>query len=91
LKSYRPKEKKGLFWLQQLALLGILAITLMGIIPANGFFRGSDGGLLTSPLIRGCGGHALYHRRSHGPCLWLYYRCLYQNDSDVVNGMAEAP
>jgi aminobenzoyl-glutamate transport protein len=46
------KEKKGLL-MAALTLLGIVAVTLVGIIPENGFFRGSDGGLLSSPLIRG--------------------------------------
>ncbi len=80
------REKKGLLYaLITLALL--IGLTLIGIIPENGFFRGSDGGFLNSPLIRGvvamlfitAGGTGLVYGFTTGA---------YKNDSDVVNGMA---
>jgi len=82
------QEKKGLL-MAMLTLLGIVAVTLVGIIPENGFFRGSDGGLLSSPLIRGvvamlfitAGGMGLAYGFSTGA---------YKNDSDVMHGMAES-
>ncbi len=82
------REKKGLL-MAGLTLLGIVAVTLVGIIPENGFFRGSDGGLLSSPLIRGvvamlfitAGGMGLAYGFSTGA---------YKNDSDVMHGMAES-
>ena len=72
-----------------LTLLGIVAVTLIGIIPENGFLRGADGGLLSSPLIRGvvamlfitAGGMGLAYGFSTGT---------YKNDSDVINGMADS-
>ena len=52
MRSLSKKEKKGLL-MALFTLLGIVAVTLIGIIPDSGFLRGSDGGLLSSPLIRG--------------------------------------
>jgi len=80
------KEKKGLL-MALFTLLGIVAVTLLGIIPDQGFLRGSDGGLLSSPLIRGvvamlfitAGGMGLAYGFSTGS---------FKNDSDVINGMA---
>jgi aminobenzoyl-glutamate transport protein len=80
------KEKKGLL-AALFTLLGIIAITLLGIIPSDGFFRGTDGGLLSSPLITGvvsmlfitAGGMGLAYGFTTGS---------FKNDSDVVNGMA---
>jgi len=80
------REKKGLL-MALLALVLVMAVTLVGIIPQNGFFRGPDGGLLTSPLIRGvvamlfitAGGAGLAYGFSTGN---------FKNDADVVNGMA---
>jgi aminobenzoyl-glutamate transport protein len=82
------REKKGLL-MAAFTLLGIVAVTLIGIIPENGFLRGTDGGLLNSPLIRGvvamlfitAGGMGLAYGFSTGT---------YKNDSDVINGMADS-
>ena len=80
------KEKKGLL-ISLLTLVAIIIITLIGVIPENGFFRGSDGGLLSSPLIRGvvamlfvtAGGMGLAYGFTTGT---------FKNDTDVINGMA---
>lgn len=80
------KEKKGLL-MALFTFLGIVAVTLIGIIPDSGFLRGSDGGLLSSPLIRGvvamlfitAGGMGLAYGFSTGS---------FKNDEDVINGMA---
>lgn len=80
------KEKKGLWWALA-TLLVIVAITLFGIIPENGFFRGADGGILTSPLIKGvvamlvitAGGTGIAYGFATGN---------YKNDADVMKGMA---
>lgn len=79
-------EIKGLLW-ATITFLTILVITLIGIIPENGFFRGADGGVLSSPLIKGvvamlfitAGGMGLAYGFATGK---------YKNDSDVVKGMA---
>jgi aminobenzoyl-glutamate transport protein len=80
------KEKKGLWWALG-TLMVIIAITLIGIIPENGFFRGTDGGILTSPLIKGvvamlvitAGGTGLAYGFATGN---------FKNDADVMKGMA---
>jgi len=80
------REKKGLL-MALFTLIGIIIITLIGIIPEDGFFRGSDGGLLTSPLIKGvvamlfitAGATGLAYGISTGE---------FKNDSDVMRGMA---
>jgi aminobenzoyl-glutamate transport protein len=86
LRRLSEKEKKGLLR-AFLVLLIIIGITLIGIIPPQGFFRGSDGGVISSPLIRGvvamlfisAGGMGLAYGFSTGK---------FQNDSDVMKGMA---
>ena len=68
-------------------LMVFIGVTLVGIIPEDGFFRGTDGGFLSSPLIRGvvsmlfitAGGTGLVYGFTTGG---------YKNDSDVINGMA---
>ena len=82
------KEKKGLL-MAFLTFLGIAAVTLIGVIPENGFFRGSDGGLLSSPLIRGV--VAMLFITAVGMGLtYGFITGAYKNDSDVINGMADS-
>ena len=72
-----------------IALLVIIGLTLIGIIPANGFFRGPDGGLLTSPLIKGVVAMLFITAGATG----LVYGMVtgkFKNDSDVVNGMGDS-
>jgi len=80
------EEKKGL-WMVAITFAAIAIITLIGIIPEDGFFRGSDGGLLSSPLIKGivamlfivAGGLGIAYGFTTGS---------FKNDADVMNGMA---
>lgn len=82
------REKKGLL-MAFLTFIGILILTLIGIIPEQGFFRGEDGGFLSSPLIKGvvamlfitAGGMGLAYGFTTGS---------FKNDGDVVNGMAKS-
>ena len=81
-----PLEKRGLM-AALIILLIIIGLTLVGIIPPNGFFRGPDGGLLTSPLIKGVVAMLFITAGATG----LVYGMVtgkFKNDSDVVNGMA---
>ncbi len=81
-------EKKGLVMVV-LTFLVIVIITLIGIIPEDGYFRGSDGGLLSSPLIKGvvamlfitAGGLGIAYGFATG---------VFKNDSDVMDGMASS-
>ncbi len=86
LERLSGKEKKGLL-MAGLVFLGILGITLAGIIPEGGFFRGDDGSLLNSPLIKGvvamlfitAGGMGLAYGFTTG---------VFKSDADVMNGLA---
>ncbi len=79
-------EKKGLMY-TLLVFLVILGITLAGIIPANGFFRGADGGILSSPLIKGVVA-MLFITASALGLTYGFVTKVFKNDADVVNGMA---
>lgn len=79
-------EKQGLL-AALITLVVIIAITLIGVIPEKGFFRGSDGGLLSSPLIRGVVAMLFITAGAMG-LAYGFTTGAFRNDSDVVNGMA---
>ena len=72
-----------------IVILVIIAITLVGLIPEDGFFRGTDGSLLSSPLIKGvvamlfitAGGTGLAYGFTTGK---------YKSDADVMEGMSSS-
>lgn len=80
------KEKKGLLY-ASITFLVILVITLIGIIPEDGFFRGADGGLLTSPLIKGVVAMLFITAGAMGLAYGIATGT-FKNDSDVMKGMA---
>lgn len=81
-------EINGLIWAS--AVFGIiLMVTLIGIIPQDGFFRGVDGGILSSPLIEGIVGMLFITAGGMG-LVYGFATGHYKNDSDVVNGMAKS-
>ena len=79
------REKKGLVMALAVFLL-IVAITLIGIIPQNGYFRGADGGLLSSPLIKGVVAMLFITAGAMG-LAYGFTTGSYKNDSDVMKGM----
>lgn len=80
------KEKKGLLF-SLLTFFCILVITLVGVIPENGFFRGSDGGLLSSPLIQGVVAMLFITAGVMG-LTYGFTTGVYKNDADVIKGMS---
>ena len=82
------KEKKGLI-AALLTLIVITIITLIGIIPEDGFFRGSDGGILTSPLIKGVVAMLFLTAGATGLTYGITTGS-FKNDTDVMNGMASS-
>ena len=79
-------EIKGLLWATA-AFVVILIVTLIGVIPEDGFFRGPDGTLLSSPLIKGVVGMLFITAGAMG-LAYGFVTGTYKNDGDVVNGMS---
>ncbi len=80
------KEKKGLL-ISLIVILIITIISLIGIIPEDGFLRGSDGSMLSSPLIRGVVAILFITAAAIG-ITYGFVTGTYKNDSDVAKGMA---
>lgn len=85
-KKLSKQEKKGLRY-ASFGLLGIIVITLLGILPENGFFRGTDGGILTSPLIKGVVAMLFIVAGTMG-LIYGFITGAFKNDADVMKGMA---
>ena len=79
-------ERKGLL-IALLTLIAIIFITIIGIIPEDGFFRGSDGGMLSSPLIRGVVAMLFVTAGATGLAYGITTGA-FKNDADVMKGMA---
>jgi len=86
LEKLTKTEKKGLLY-ALLTMLVITAITLIGILPDDGFFRGQDGGVLTSPLIKGVVAMLFITAAAIG-LAYGFTTGKFKNDSDIVDGMA---
>ena len=82
------KEKKGLL-MALLTLIAIIIISLIGIIPVDGYFRGSDGEILSSPLIRGVVAMLFITAGALG-LAYGFTTGAFKNDTDVMNGMASS-
>ncbi len=82
------KEKKGLL-MALLTLIAIIIISLIGIIPVDGFFRGSDGEISSSPLIRGVVAMLFITAGASG-LAYGFTTGAFKNDTDVMNGMASS-
>jgi len=81
-------EKKGLAYSLITAVI-VLAVILWGIIPADGFLRSVDGGILNSPLIKGVVAFLFIVAAVMG-LAYGFGAGTYKNDSDVVNGMGNS-
>ena len=81
-------ERKGLRRALYVGM-GILVITLIGIVPEGGFFRGADGTILGSPLIRGVVAMLFITAALMGIVYGFTIR-KYKNDKDIMEGMADA-
>ncbi len=80
-------EKKGL---RNASIVTIILMLLLGIavIPENGILRGHDGGILTSPALRGFIAILLLFTALPGLAYGITVG-KYKNDSDVMKGMSE--
>lgn len=82
------KEKKGLVY-SGIMLLLFTSIILIGIIPEDGFFRGEDGSILNSPLIRGVVAILFISSAIMGITYGVVTGS-YKSDADVAKGMASS-
>ncbi len=81
-------EKKGLL-MSLIVMSIIIIIILVGIIPEGGFLRGSDGGILSSPLIRGVVAILFIVAGAMG-LAYGFTTGAFKNDADVMTGMASS-
>ena len=81
-------EKKGMLY-ATITFLIILLIILAGTVPLNGFLRGTDGGLLSSPLMKGVVSILFITAGLMGLVYGITTK-KYKNDSDVMKGMGES-
>ncbi len=81
-------EKRGLTY-STLVFLLVFIITLIGVIPENGFFRGPNGSLLNSPLIKGVVAMLFIVAGLMG-LVYGFITKAFKNDSDVMDGMAKS-
>lgn len=83
-----PKEKLGLRWVM-ITCIAWLALFAFGLIPDNGFLRGTDNTILHSPLIKGFIAFLFFMAASLG----IVYGAItgkFKNDNDVVKGMSDS-
>ncbi len=88
LEKLSPIEKKGLLY-TTIAMVLFIGVTLIGIIPEDGYFRGKDGGILSSPLIKGVVA-MLFLSAGFAGLVYGYVTGAFKNDSDVMKGMASS-
>ncbi len=81
-------EKKGLR-ISGLISIVFFILILWGIIPKNGFFRGTDGSILNSPLIKGIISLLFIYTTVIG-VVYGFVTKKYKNDTDVINGMSKS-
>ncbi len=88
LEGLSVKEKKGLRW-SLVVLVFWIAVILIGILPEDGILRGEDGGILSSPVIRGVIAFLFLIAGTMG-IVYGVVMGKYRNDSDVAKSMAQS-
>ena len=89
-KIERPtdRERKGLRW-AGIVCLGWFALFAACLIPENGFFRGADGSILHTPLLKGFISVLFFIAASAG----IVYGAItgkFKSDKDVIKGMSDS-
>ncbi len=82
------KEKKGLLRCT-IMFAGFVILIAIGLVPEDGLLRGMDGGLLTSPLLKGVVA-VLFIVAGLMGVLYGFSVGKYKNDSDVMKGMTQS-
>lgn len=83
-----PVERKGLRWVILFALAWIILFAA-GLIPDNGFLRGTDNSILHSPLIKGFIAFLFLIAASLG-IVYGVVTGKFKSDNDVVKGMSDS-
>lgn len=86
MEKLTPIEKKGLIW-ASVGGLTLLAISLLGLIPSEGFLRAADGTVLKSPFIKGIIFVLVMFTMIPG-LIYGFITKKFKNDADVMKGMA---
>lgn len=81
-------EKKGLRWVTGI-FVAFTAIILLGLIPEDGYFRGPNGALLKSPLLKGVVTLLFLVAGISGIVFGVVVK-KFKSDADVMKGMAES-
>ncbi|MFP4472221.1 MAG: AbgT family transporter, partial [Bacteroidales bacterium] len=81
-------EKRGLRW-AGITALALAGIAVWGLVPENGFFRGTDGSFLGSPLIRGVVAILFLGAGLCGLAYGIASK-KYRSDADVMKGMSDS-
>ncbi|MFO7852532.1 MAG: AbgT family transporter [Bacteroidota bacterium] len=87
LEKLSPAEKKGLTWVS-LVTIAFVALIAAGLIPENGIFRGPDGSLFSSPILKGFIA-VLFIIAGVLGIVFGVITGTFKNDSDVVKGMVD--
>lgn len=88
LEKLSPIEKKGLKRVAIISIIAVLGI-IITIVPENSFFRGIDGTVLGSPLLKGVIA-LLFILATLMGVIYGFTTKKYKSDSDVMNGMSES-
>lgn len=81
-------ERRGLRWALYMSIF-LMVITLWGLIPADGFLRGTDGGFLSSPLIEAVVA-ILFIGAALCGIAYGFGAKTFKNDTDIMNGMTKS-
>lgn len=88
LERLTKAERFGLLW-AGVSMLFLIGIALWGLIPGDGFLRGSDGSFLQSPLIKGVVA-VLFLGAGVSGLAYGFASKAFKNDADVMNGMGQS-
>ena len=82
------QEKKGVLW-SMVVFAGWMILIFSGLFPSDGILRGENGGLLSSPVIKGIITFLFLIAGSMG-IVYGIINGKFKNDIDVANGMAQS-
>jgi aminobenzoyl-glutamate transport protein len=88
IESLKPKERKALRWVILVSFL-IVGLLLAGLIPDNGFFRGPENSLLTSPVLKGFIAFLFLVAAIVG-IVYGFITGTFKTDADVMKGMVDS-